>query len=576
MRFDRLRGFIAGGDDGGRWLGRYELLERIGSGGSATVWKARDPELDRLVAIKVLERGEVDRLKQEATAAARLRHPDIVAVHEVGPDYLVMDFIDGSTLAATDRPLAERVRLLEIVARAIHHAHEAGVLHRDLKPTNILVDREGRPVITDFGLAKLLGADDLTRTGAVVGTPGYMAPEQVRGKGQGPQTDVWALGVILHEMITGRRPFAGKTAVDVYDQIVRKEPAAVPGPLGAVVARALEKDPARRYPTAALFADELARHLRGEAVKASRLSRRTRRLAPWGAAGLMILGVLAFALGRERGVPIADTGDLGPSEEALTAALARDPKRADLLLRRAQLRLARGNRSLEWGRNPLPEYAASEADVAAVLALDPGSKEARYCRGVARTQRAYYKLKNGLDPMSDCAGAEEDLSAAIDHGDARAWLSVVHLHRGRWREQQGGDAGAHFATAERMITPPRNASEHLRRGRLLAHVGRLAEAEQEFAAYTKAAERDYWGWLYRGSARRRARDWDAAEAHLTTAIALDPRQPEAREERGRLYSEWGKHAKAVADLEQALRLDPSLAPRLSGVLREARDRAGQR
>ena len=235
-----------------RTLGKYEVVRRIAHGGTCDVFEARDPDLGRQVAIKVLRDGTPDRLRVEATAAARLHHPNIVAVHEIGPDYIVMDFIAGRTLAELRPGLAvnERVKILETVARAVDHAHSKGVVHRDLKPANILIEPEGRVVLTDFGIAKLLDGEDLTVTGSVMGTPHYMAPEQVQGRGFGPSVDVWALGVLLYEAVAGRRPFEADSALDVYDQIVRREPVRLPGKLGAIAARALEKDIRRRYPSA--------------------------------------------------------------------------------------------------------------------------------------------------------------------------------------------------------------------------------------------------------------------------------------------------------------------------------------
>ena len=207
-----------------------------------------------------------------------------MAVHEVGPDYIVMDYIAGRTLAELRPGLAvtERVKILETVARAVDHAHSKGVVHRDLKPANILIEPEGRVVLTDFGIAKLLDGEDLTVTGSVMGTPHYMAPEQVQGRGFGPSVDVWAMGVLLYEAVAGKRPFEADSALDVYDQIVRREPAPLPGKLGAIAARALEKDPRRRYPSAEALAEDLGHCLRGEPISIPVLWPRLRRHLPAG------------------------------------------------------------------------------------------------------------------------------------------------------------------------------------------------------------------------------------------------------------------------------------------------------
>ena len=267
---DRLKRFI---DDPGERIGKYELVREVGRGGTAVVYEAYDPDLKRAVALKVLKDvGHVERLRREASVAARLRHPHIVSVHEVGPDYIAMDFVAGRTLAdlLPETDLRRRIELLETVARAVGFAHEQGVVHRDLKPGNVIVEPSGRPVLTDFGLAKITGGEDLTQTGSVIGTPHYMAPEQVRGevRATGPATDVWALGVLLYEMIADRKPFDGATALQIYDLITRQDPAPLPGEPGAIAGKALEKDPAKRYANATELAEDLRRHLHGEAISA--------------------------------------------------------------------------------------------------------------------------------------------------------------------------------------------------------------------------------------------------------------------------------------------------------------------
>lgn len=278
MDFDRLRRFL---DDADGKIGRYEIVRQVGRGGAGVVFEARDPVLQRRVAIK---RGALTR--REAEAAAKLRHPNIVAVHEVGPDWIAMDFVDGPTFAdaRAGMPLKERIRVLEQVARATAHAHAAGVIHRDIKASNVLMD-QGRPRLCDFGLAHVEGGVELTQAGGVAGTPYAMAPEQARGDTQaiGPRTDVWALGVMLFECVADRAPFRGATPLEVYDQITRAETPPIDGPLGAVARKALEKDPAKRFPDAAAFADELRRWLDGAA--------RRLRFATW---TLILLAVVAL------------------------------------------------------------------------------------------------------------------------------------------------------------------------------------------------------------------------------------------------------------------------------------------
>lgn len=320
---DWVRDFIAGvGSEPVSRISRYELGRVLGEGGSAVVYEAYDPELGRHVALKVLRSSFAPtvtpaesasflaatvRLRREAQAVARLSHPNIVSIHEVGRDYIAMDLVVGTTFAEAGPKLSgdERLRVIETVARAVAYAHEQGVVHRDLKPSNVLIETSGRVVLTDFGIAKVTDADALTQHDRVMGTPQYMAPEQVRGEPAGPAADVWALGVLLHEALTGARPFQGETDLQTYDLITRGPAPTVPGPLGGVAARALARRPQDRYPNAAAFADDLARCRRGEPPHVPVRWRRKLPVAALAAAliasGIIVASVMA---GRRTGAAL--------------------------------------------------------------------------------------------------------------------------------------------------------------------------------------------------------------------------------------------------------------------------------
>ncbi len=288
-------------------FGRYRILARIAKGGMGVVYKAEDPELQRTIALKVLMAGEgvdetsLKRFLLEARAAARLRHPNIVPVHEVGEiggtHYFTMDFIEGPSLGRLlDRkkvPVRRVVEWLRTICYAVDFAHRKGIVHRDLKPQNILVDAEGRPCVTDFGLAKDLTATTaLSLTGAIFGTPEYMSPEQAQGRTHAidRRTDVYSMGIVLYEAVTGQRPFHGKTMYDTIQSVVRDEPArprtlkpVLDVDLETIILRCLEKDPAGRYASMADLATDLERYLAGEEIAARplsaprRLLRRVRR-----------------------------------------------------------------------------------------------------------------------------------------------------------------------------------------------------------------------------------------------------------------------------------------------------------
>ena len=276
-------------------LGDYELLEEIGRGGQGVVFRARQKSLNRIVALKVIGLGQwaskahLKRFRREAEAAASLEHPGIVPIHEVGERdgscYFSMKFIEGGQLDEIVRrepmPIRQAAELIAKVARTVHYAHEHGILHRDIKPGNILLDAEGEPHLTDFGLARLLETEStVTRTLEVLGTPSYMAPEQALGENAAVSsaTDVYGLGAVLYQLLTGQPPFAGGTTYETIKLLLDTEPRQprllnpkIDRDLSTICLKCLEKDPQRRYPSALALAEDLERWLKHEPIQARRI-----------------------------------------------------------------------------------------------------------------------------------------------------------------------------------------------------------------------------------------------------------------------------------------------------------------
>lgn len=376
-----------------RRLGDYELLEELARGGMGVVYKARQIGLNRLVAVKTLVPGAlatkefIHRFRTEASAAANLQHPNIVAVHEVGTHagetYLAMDLVIGSNLArlVDHSPLPSRraATYVRSVAEAIHYAHERGVLHRDLKPSNVLVDENDQPRITDFGLAKRLdGEGDLTLSGQVLGSPNYISPEQATGERSkvGRGTDVYGLGAILYHLLTARPPFRAETLTATLQQVVRAEPVSprllnpsVPRDLETVTLKCLEKEIPRRYHSSEEVANELGRFLNGEPIKARPLGlagkvwRWCRRKPAMVVALTVVVAAIVTAFisiqqarhaveqrltehrrhALEKAMLAARTGDLNAAEDSIRDAELAGASAGEVRLLRGQVAMHRGD-----------------------------------------------------------------------------------------------------------------------------------------------------------------------------------------------------------------------------------------
>jgi hypothetical protein len=537
-------------------IGHYDLLGVMGEGAAGVVYRARHRELGQLVAVKVLRStSEVarERFRREGRTTAGLRHPNVVAVHDAGEDhgklFLVMELVEGTSMREQRGP--ERLRLLEQAARGVGAAHAQGVVHRDLKPANILVGPAGQAKVADFGLAHLVDSS-LTATGGALGTPLYMAPEQVRGGEITPRTDVYALGAMLHEILAGRPPHEAATPHELYARIVRDEPSRLDGPLGTIAAKALEKDPGRRYADAASFADDLARALDGRPIEA----RRRLRLPRWwrGAAVAAALAVVAFAVMRERTQRIGLLRE--QAEVALDAVLklrrAGDVEGMAAFVAPFEAAYRRAPESAETEylmgrlRRALMDVGPAEAHQDRALALDPGYAPARYERAILRAARYGAGLRERPDDPALEALREEILRDCAALPRKRVVEGLLALHRRDW-------AGARAILEEVVRAEPLLEEAWHALGttaaRLAAQVDATADRREEALQALDAAE-EVWTraiahdrgygphWLGRGLLHRsrgllhmrRGGDAEAAfrkaEADLTRALELKADGPE--------------------------------------------------
>jgi serine/threonine-protein kinase len=620
----------------GSRVGSYEILAPIGAGGMGEVYRARDSKLGRDVALKVLPHELAEdpegcsRLVREARAAASLNHPNICTIYEVGEahsrPYIAMEIVEGQPLSAmlshAALTLEEIMRYAVQLADALAHAHDRGLTHRDLKSGNVMITREGRVKVVDFGLAKRLSREELadattapvalTEPGAIVGTLAYMAPEQLRGQPAVSRSDVWSLGVVLYEMVAGRTPFMGQTAYELSSTILRDPPppmpARIPTRLQAIITRCLEKEPARRYQQGGEVRSALEVVDFGVGASSAPAYRITgRRWIGLGVGVMLVLAAILVGFNVETlrnrpkktngttealtrlavlpfenltGNPEQDYFSDGLTEEMIAQLSRLNPQRLSVIARTSAMQYKKGNKPInqigcELGVDYiLTGSARSDAGRVRVTAelIQVRDQTQLWSQSYDRELAGILTLQG--DVARRIAGslalallpAPQSRSRQVNPDAYDAYLKgAAQLNLGG---PQGFDTAMRYFEAA-LKADPNNALAYAgiartwgaRMGIGLVSPGEGAARARE-AAFKAIGLDDTRTEAHSvlGDVKRRELDWSGAELEYSRAIELDANDVSARLSYSRLLSTVGRLQEARVQIEAALKLDPFSVP----------------
>jgi serine/threonine protein kinase/tetratricopeptide (TPR) repeat protein len=598
----------------------YEVLAELGRGGMGVVYKARQLALKRLVALKMIRNASpnsIARFEIEAEAVARLTHPNIVQIHQVGvfdgQPFLSLEYVDGPSL---EEKLAcgmldeqQAAQLIETLARAMHHAHERGILHRDLKPANILLvtcgvvsgelsgETNHQPKITDFGLAKFLDVSaGPTRADGVIGTPSYMAPEQAAGnsKAIGVTADVYSLGAILYEVLTGRAPFVGGSLLQTLEQVrsldaipPRRFHRGLSPELETICLKCLEKDPDRRYPSAAALADDLRNHLDGKPITARpspnwRQLTRTIRNRPVLVARSAGVAALTFLLGcllwylqvagqlqahratqREQqfvrlrneaffhGILTAEQGALFTGSDAATGwETAETAAREALSLAGLPINkdAIEDHTSFPVGNN----YAIKEDCYALMLVLANAQ-----LRQVGGREAVLPRMLAGSHPELEVAKRYRFALQLLDRANELGIETrTYHLRRAELLEYLEREAEASEHRNRAAVLKPRGALDHFLLGEERFRSGGWVDAMRSFNQALTLRPSHFWSQFFLAVCQLRLQRWEAARAGLTSCLAQQPDFVWANLFRSLANEQLHARSEAEADFARALHLHP--------------------